>query len=269
MKQLIYITTFFLIIFSAQAQKETLPKVHHAEPLYMDLIRDLGARRGERELNIGGSIQKNNQYVSYASFIEYEFALFNRVGMEIEIPFQFYQTQSPENIPATLIPKNRMESLKLSTQYTFLVSPEKQLSMAIGYTNEFIFHSFKTVYNENKLTKGNLYSPFFIAAKKWGKNLHTMIITGPMCEQLFSSNTNTLGYQVHTSVFYMFLKNNFAGLELNHEYLNDAYSTILHPEVKYKISPSAAIGVVTAIPLNQNYEPSLFFRFIYEPKRKS
>ncbi|GCC52860.1 hypothetical protein SanaruYs_30990 [Chryseotalea sanaruensis] len=28
-------------------------KIDHAEPLYIDLIRDLGARKGEREWNVG------------------------------------------------------------------------------------------------------------------------------------------------------------------------------------------------------------------------
>ena len=28
-------------------------KIEHAEPLFIDLIRDLGARKGEREWNVG------------------------------------------------------------------------------------------------------------------------------------------------------------------------------------------------------------------------
>ena len=28
-------------------------KISHAEPLYLDLVRDLGARKGEREWNVG------------------------------------------------------------------------------------------------------------------------------------------------------------------------------------------------------------------------
>ncbi len=254
---------------SVHAQNAVLPKVSHAEPLYMDVIRDLGARRGERELNVGGSVQKNNQYVSYCSFIEYEFALFNRFGMEVEVPLAFYQALPFEHTNRPANPKNRMEGIKVSAQYTFLVSPEKQLSMAVAYTNQFIFHSFKTVSNENKLAKGNLYTPFLITAKKWGANIHSMILAGPMYEQTFSANAHSFGYQVHGSIFHTFLKNNFAGVELNHVYLNDTYSTIVHPQVKCKISSSIAIGLVTAIPINQAYEPSVFFRFIYEPKKKT
>lgn len=266
MKHLIHIILFSVSIFSLQAQKDSLDKVKHAEPLYMDLIRDLGARRGEREFNIGGGMQTSNQYYSYSGFIEYEFAPVNRLGMEVEIPLEFYQTQMPDGNHNN-VPKNRIEGLKLSAQYTFLVVPQKNLSLAIGYTNQFIFHSFKTLYNENKLAKGNLYSPFFIAAKKWGGNIHTMLITGPLYEQQFSSAKNSLGYQFHASVFHTFLKSNFVGFEINHIYLNDAYSTVIHPQVKFKICPSMAIGIVTAIPVNSAYNPSVFFRFIYEPKR--
>jgi len=267
MKTFIHIILFLVTTFSVQAQKDSLPKVSHAEPLYMDLIRDLGARRGERELNFGGGIQRNNQYTSYTGFIEYEFALFNRLGMEIEVPLEFYQVQTGD-VNATNVPKNRMEGIKFSTQYTFLVSTEYKLSLALGYTNQFMFHSFKTLYNETKLAKGNLYSPFFIAAKKWGSNIHTMLITGPLYEQTFASAPNSLGYQFHASVFYVFSKSNFFGVEFNHVYLNDSYSTILHPQVKFKISSTMAIGIVTAIPVDNRYEASAFVRFIYEPKRK-
>ena len=41
-----------LYIYEVQDKYEK-DKVLHAEPLYIDLIRDLGARKGEREWNIG------------------------------------------------------------------------------------------------------------------------------------------------------------------------------------------------------------------------
>ena len=52
-------TTFFASNISAQ----TLPdKVSHAEPLYLDLVRDLGARKGEKELNVGAEFINTNEY---------------------------------------------------------------------------------------------------------------------------------------------------------------------------------------------------------------
>jgi len=41
------------------------PKVLHAEPLFIDLIRDLGARKGEREWNVGFGFQDETKYDSY------------------------------------------------------------------------------------------------------------------------------------------------------------------------------------------------------------
>ena len=55
-------------------------KVLHAEPLYIDLIRDLGARKGEREWNVGFGLTDNNKYDLYTTLIEYEFAPINRLG---------------------------------------------------------------------------------------------------------------------------------------------------------------------------------------------
>src|SRR5688572_25810465 len=71
--------------------EEKLPaKVLHAEPLYIDLIRDLGARKGEHEWNIGLGITDNLKYDTYQTLIEYEFAPIDRLGLEIEVPFTFY-----------------------------------------------------------------------------------------------------------------------------------------------------------------------------------
>lgn len=38
------------------------PKILHAEPLYIDLIRDLGARKGEKEWNVGFGLADANTY---------------------------------------------------------------------------------------------------------------------------------------------------------------------------------------------------------------
>lgn len=265
MKNLFALYLFAFSLFSATAQNDSLPKVKHVEPLYMDLIRDLGARRGEKELNVGASIHTTKKYTSYESFVEYEWAPINRLGFEVEVPIAFYQAQSQETIIKKEVPKNRIEGIKISMQYTFYVSSKRKISMALGYTNQLIFHSFKTLYNENKLTKGNMYSPFFVVAKNWGHGLHSMFLTGPLYEQVFSGNKNSLGYQFHTSIFQQIYKKHMVGIEVNHIFLTEKFSTILHPQVKIKVSHSLAMGFVTAIPLYTSYEPSAFVRIIFEP----
>ncbi len=48
-------------MYIAEVQDHHEPdKVLHAEPLFIDLIRDLGARKGEREWNIGFGMTDNH-----------------------------------------------------------------------------------------------------------------------------------------------------------------------------------------------------------------
>lgn len=56
-------------------------KVLHAEPLYIDLIRDLGARKGEKEWNLGFGLTDNLSFDSYEALVEYEWAPIDRLGM--------------------------------------------------------------------------------------------------------------------------------------------------------------------------------------------
>ena len=65
-------------------------KILHAEHLYIDLIRDLWARKGEKEWNIAFGITDKLRFDSHEALIEYDWAPINRVGFEGELPFTFY-----------------------------------------------------------------------------------------------------------------------------------------------------------------------------------
>src|SRR5690606_38549818 len=49
----------------SQAQTDVIPKVHHIEPLFVDLVRDLGARKGEKEVNIAADFRNVKHYNEY------------------------------------------------------------------------------------------------------------------------------------------------------------------------------------------------------------
>jgi hypothetical protein len=66
---------------------ETTDKVLHAEPLYIDLIRDLGARAGELEVNLGYGVQDKREFAKFEYLAEIEWAPINRLGIELELPF--------------------------------------------------------------------------------------------------------------------------------------------------------------------------------------
>lgn len=240
-------------------------KLHHAEPLYLDLIRDLGARKGEKELNFGMGIEDYKKYNSYSGFVEYEFAPADRLGVEVEIPFRFFQRV--DGVTTTAMPQNRIEGVKLATQYTFLVSNKYQTSMAVGYIQEFEFSSFSTIDHQGKFLEGTLYNPIFIVAKRWTPAIHTLLYTGPVFEQHFTDNRVHTLVQVNANLHYVFPgSGNFVGLETNMEFSENKPSVIFRPQIKLKISDGVAIGCLAGIPARSSERGlSIMTRLIWEP----
>ena len=112
------------------AQQDSLPlKISHTEPVYVDLIRDLGARKGEKEWNLGWKIHDEHEYSTQSGFIEYEFAPFNRVGFEVEIPFSYHYSGQQDGV---ILPREKIEGIKCAVQYSFLVSKKLNMTLAAG-----------------------------------------------------------------------------------------------------------------------------------------
>ncbi len=250
-----------LYIEEIESKKEP-SKVLHAEPLYIDLIRDLGARKGEKEWNVGFGITDKNRYDEYEALVEYEWAPVNRLGLEIELPFSiFYPTGENGNAPAS-----KLNSLKLAGQYTFLVSEKLNTSLALGYIHELELTEFDNYGNESLLT-GNVYNPFFVAAKRWGSKFHTLLYTGPQFVQHFSDHTINTRWQINTNFHYMITgTRNFIGVEFNKELIDGEFDMTIRPQMRVGIADNLLIGIVTGIPVSRENERfSTFLRLIYEP----
>jgi hypothetical protein len=240
-------------------------KVLHAEPLYIDLIRDLGARKGEREWNVGMGLSDNNKFDEYITLVEYEFAPVNRLGFEFELPFSFhYPTGNDRNTPG-----NKLNAVKLATQYSFFVSKEMQTSMAIGYIHEFELTDFRN-YGKRRLFTGNVYNPFFVAAKRLGQNFHTLLYTGPQFAQHFEDNKINVNWQINSNIHYMIPgTRNFIGIEFNKEVSNSDFDMTIRPQMRVSVADNILIGIVTGIPIKRENERfSSFLRLIYEPLHK-
>jgi len=248
------------------AEVEDMPKmkakVLHAEPLYIDLIRDLGARKGEKEWNVGMGLTDNTKYDEYEALIEYEWAPIDRLGLEIEIPATFYYA-SEENGEA---PGSRINSLKLASQWSFFVSEKMKTTMAIGYLHEFEFTEFNKL-DIKPFYKGNMYNPFFIVAKRFGNNYHTLLYTGPRIFQHFEDRSWETAFEVNLSFHYMISgTRNFLGVELNKEFDDSGFSMVVRPQIRVSLADNLLIGLVTGIPINRSNERlSTFVRIIYEP----
>lgn len=238
-------------------------KVLHAEPLFIDLIRDLGARKGEAEWNVGLGLTDQTSYDAYTMLIEYEFAPIDRLGLEFEIPVTINRARQ-RNINR---PSSRIESLKFAAQWSFFVSQDLQTSMALGYLNELEFSDLDIIKNA-PVFMGNLYNPFFIAAKRWSNNWHTLIYTGFKFFQDFKQGFKGWEYEANTNFHYMISgTRNFIGVELNKTLTDKGdFDMVIRPQMRVVISQDLMIGIVVGIPINQERERlSTFLRLIYEP----
>ncbi|MCE6988651.1 HAEPLYID family protein [Dyadobacter sp. CY323] len=272
MKHIIITTLLFAAVnFSVSAQTDSTQKskplkIRHAEPLYMDLIRDLGARKGEKEWNVGYGIEGRKDYTINHSFVEYEFSPVNRLGLEVEVPFAFYRSANAGE--EAEIPRNRVEGLKLAVQYTFLVSEKHQMSMAGGYMHEFRAHSFYSIDHGRGMLKGNSISPFFIVAKKWGSRINTLLYTGPEWEFTPEESKRELFYQINASMHYVLPSGNFVGIEVNDEFSGESRQTVFRPQMKLVLASNLSLGLLTGIPANSRAGMSFMARVIFEPKSR-
>lgn len=255
-------------IYIQQVEDHKEPdKVLHAEPLYIDLIRDLGARKGEKEWNLGLGLTDNLKFDSYEALVEYEWAPIDRLGLEVELPFTFY---SPINgTKNDSVPSNKLNSIKIAAQWSFFVNEPTATSMALGFINEFELSDFRNF--GKPFIKGNVYNPFLVVAKRWGNNFHSLIYTGPMIEQNFSSNEFHTTYDINTSFHYMIAgTRNFIGVEFNKTFDNGDFDMTMRPQMRLGIANNLLIGIVAGIPVSrENERLSSFIRLIWEPKHKT
>jgi hypothetical protein len=244
---------------------EMPPKVLHAEPIYIDLIRDLGARRGEKEWNVGLGLTDNLDYDAYEMLVEYEFAPIDRLGIEIEIPATIYTGRGG----AGEVPADRIESLKLAAQWTFLVSPRAATSLAVGYINELKFADLEN-WGDDPLLEGNKFNPFVVAAKRWGRNVHTLLYTGPSQTIIFDGPDEPFAWEANWNVHYMLPgTRNFLGVEFNQRFREGDFDMVIRPQMRIGLDEHLLIGVATGIPVDRQDERlSVFMRVIWEPGHK-
>lgn len=250
---------------SLSGEKKLLPKVEHAEPLFNDLMRDLGARKGEAEFNMGFGVADHKHYNEYFGFIEYEWAVANRLGVEVEIPFSFNSKE--KGIGNQMIPNNRIEGIKLATQYTFLVNEKAQTSMAVAYIHEFEMNYLKKLDGDGKFFTGMRMNPILVVAKKFN-NFNAMVFGGPVFENTFDTGETRVLGTINASLLYVLPNSkNFIGIENNIDFRQDRFQYVLHPQIKVALLHNLSVGFVTGIPLSSYKEMKMDFltRIIWEP----
>lgn len=239
---------------------EKTDKVLHAEPLYVDLIRDLGARADEVEINLGMGISDKREFARFDYLAEIEWAPINRLGLELE--FAMTDIARYGDLTADQPGATGLNSIKAATQYTWFVSEVYAFSSAVGYLHEFLRPPALTAVSDNGFV-GNLYNPFFVAARRWGNNWHTLIYAGP---RHIAAVENLTTWENNLSFHYMLAgTRHFVGIEMNQEIRAGVSSLHFRPQIRLQLTKQILVGIVTGVPDNlRKNGMSSFVRFIYE-----
>lgn len=179
------------------------------------------------------------------------------------MPFLLYSRQ--DGISQDSVPANTIESLKLAAQWSFWVDKSSATSLALGYLNELEISDFNDF--GDPLVTGNLFNPFFVAAKRWGNLFHTLVYTGPQWLIENGSDHTEFAYEINSNFHVMLSQSrNFLGVELNKIIADGDFDMVLRPQMRLEISEAFLIGIVTGIPVSREEDRlSAFVRVIWEP----
>lgn len=178
-------------LFSPLLAQEKLPEETHdiPEPMVFDLVRELGARKGELEINVLAEFPLNNastRHIEWAPEIEY--AVWDNFAVEFELPIE----------------DDTLEALKAALQYTFGKSK----------SGNFIHGAQFMVEKIRKTDKWDL-SLLYIPAYRFNETWSVLAMLG-LRQQVGSDSLNkTTTLLVNASVFAEISERLTLGLEFN------------------------------------------------------
>lgn len=175
---------------SVFSQEKAIQKtVRIPEPLMFDLVRGLGAKQGELEINALAEFPLNDasdRGVDWAPEIEY--ALFNNFAVELEFPFNNFD----------------LEAFKVAFQWTIGSSKNNKFIHGIQVLGESYIH-------DDILELNFLYVPAYRFNEIWS----TIGLFGLMLEYGSDTPENSYTIILNASVFADINENTVIGVELN------------------------------------------------------
>lgn len=244
---------------------ESEPKLKHADPVYEDLITELGAKKGTNELNLNFGYRnfKQNHHL-VLSQLEIEYAPIDNLGFEITLPYTAYFTNPAADLQRR---DNRVEFLQWGSQYTFYSSLNQGLSLAISFQNTYGKDEDYEPENTNGFNVENIrYLPYLIAAKNWYDTWFLLFSGGSELNQDLSDNGVAFEHQLNTAFHYGFSENDhFVGIELNKSLEEGDFEMMIRPQLILEISDSFSLGSTIGIPLSiPETRWTAFLRLAYE-----
>lgn len=249
--------------FPPKPESGNRPKIKHADPVFEDLTGELGARKGENELNVNfgyRNLRRNHHFLT--SMVEYEFVPVDYLGLEIVLPYSLYFNNELAQVPR---PDNQMEFLQWASQLTFYVNEAKGISMAFGFRN--VFEIERPEVSDSNFNFENInYYPFLIFAKNWRDKYFFLFSGGPEFTQELEPRDWELAYNANSNFHYAFSeKGHMVGLELNKWIKEDKFEMYVRPQVIFKLWDDYILGIAPGIPVGIEEDRwSMFVRFAYE-----
>ena len=188
--------------------------VNIPEPLMFDLVRGLGAKQGELEINSLGDFPLNNtskRGIEWAPEIEY--ALFNNFAIEFELPFNNFE----------------LEAYKMALQWTIGASKNNKFIHGIQFIGETYIH-------DDILELNFLYVPAYRFNEVWS----AIGLFGVMFESGSDAPSKTNTIILNASVFADLSEHTVVGVELNNsdsmnqKIDNNNMELLILPQVHYE-----------------------------------
>ncbi|CAN5297309.1 hypothetical protein BH23BAC1_BH23BAC1_48230 [soil metagenome] len=244
-------------------EEDPRPKIKHADPVFEDLTTELGARRGENELNINFGYRKlrENHHV-FLSQLEYEIAPINNLGIEVLLPYTMYFNNQLDERDR---PGNRMEFLQWGTQYTFHTSAKRKISMALAFRN--ILETQDPNQTDRNFSLATVsYNPFLIFANNWQDKYFFLASGGFQVHQEVVERQWGLEFPLNTAFHYNFSeRDHFVGVEFNKIFEEGEFEMFIRPQVIFQVFEDYIVGISFGIPVNMpDVKWTTFLRLAYE-----
>lgn len=184
---------------------------HIPEPMVFDLVRPLGVRQGEAEINVLTEHSLRRGHTEWAP--EFEFGLFDDFAVEIELPF--------DNL--------RLNEYKLALQGTF----------GTGFNDHFI-HGWQTIGYHDRETEKYSVDALYLAGYRFNSEISNFNMLGVRRDDL-SRDGHFVGL-FNTTWFYDYSQNLTFGIEMNNEFRTRSdWNYLLMPQVHWDITNNATI----------------------------
>ena len=223
-KSLMILGVLFLSYNSVIGQDITVKEtVSIPEPLMFDLVRGLGAKQGELEINSLADFPLNNssnRAVEWAPEIEY--AIFDNFAVELEFPFTDFE----------------LEAYKMAIQWTIGSSKSNKFIHGIQVIGEKYIH-------DDILELNFLYVPAYRFNEVWS----AIGLFGVMVESGSDSPKNNTTIILNASLFANLDEHTVVGLEINntdptfHKVDNNEMELLILPQAHYEFESGLSFQI--------------------------